>query len=60
MCLCADFEKVFEIGPYFRAENSMTHRHMCEFTGMDIEMTIKENYMELLDLMGDTFIYIFK
>ena len=35
-------DRVFEIGPYFRAENSFTHRHMCEFTGMDIEMTIKE------------------
>lgn len=51
---------MFEIGPVFRAENSFTHRHMCEFTGLDIEMTIKENYHELLDLMGEMFIHIFK
>ncbi len=27
MCAaCSDFERVFEIGPVFRAENSLTHR----------------------------------
>jgi aspartyl/asparaginyl-tRNA synthetase len=33
---------------------------MCEFTGLDIEMTIKENYHELLDMFADLFVYIFK
>lgn len=56
----ADFKRVFEIGPVFRAEKSFTHRHLCEFTGLDLEMEIKENYMELLDFMGDLFVYIFK
>lgn len=60
MCIQSDFERVFEIGPVFRAENSFTHRHMCEFTGLDIEMSIKENYHELLDLMGEMFVHIFK
>lgn len=56
----ADFKRVFEIGPVFRAENSFTHRHMCEFTGLDLEMEIKENYMELLDVMSNLFVHIFK
>ena len=60
MCVQSDFERVFEIGPIFRAENAFTHRHMCEFTGLDIEMTIKENFHELLDLMGNLFVAIFK
>jgi len=60
MCIQSDFERVFEIGPIFRAENAFTHRHMCEFTGLDIEMTIKENFHELLDLMGNLFVAIFK
>jgi tRNA synthetases class II (D, K and N) len=47
MAICADFERVFEIGPVFRAENSLTHRHMCEFTGLDFEMEIKEHYHEV-------------
>jgi aspartyl-tRNA synthetase len=56
----ADFKRVFEIGPVFRAENSLTHRHMCEFTGLDLEMEIKENFHELLDLMGDLLHSIFQ
>lgn len=46
--IMGDFEKVFEIGHVFRAENSFTHRHLCEFIGLDGEMAIKESYMEVL------------
>lgn len=35
---CSGFERVFESGPVFRAENSNTRRHLCEFTGLDLEM----------------------
>jgi aspartyl-tRNA synthetase len=56
----ADFKRVFEIGPVFRAENSFTHRHMCEFTGLDMEMEIKENWHEALDMMAGMFVHIFK
>eukprot|EP00892_Ulva_mutabilis_P010960 jgi/Ulvmu1/8236/UM041_0046.1 len=60
MAICADFERVFEIGPVFRAENSFTHRHMCEFTGMDVEMEIKEHYFEVIDVIEALFADIFK
>ncbi|CAD8063457.1 unnamed protein product [Paramecium primaurelia] len=60
MCLMADYDRVFEVAPVFRAENSNTHRHQCEFISMDIEMVIKEHFTELLDLMGDLCIYMFK
>jgi len=33
----AGFEKVFMVGPVFRAEPSFTTRHMTEFTGWDFE-----------------------
>lgn len=59
MCIMADFDRVYEIAPVFRAENSFTHRHMCEFVGLDIEMAIKEHYMELLEFLGDLFSFIF-
>jgi aspartyl/asparaginyl-tRNA synthetase len=36
MCIAADFERVYEIGPVFRAEDSNTPRHMTEYTGLDI------------------------
>ena len=48
MAICADFGRVFEIGPVFRAEDSFTHRHLCEFTGLDFEMEIKEHYFEVV------------
>lgn len=60
MALCADMDRVFEIGPVFRAENSNTNRHLCEFTGLDMEMTIKEHYFEVLDVLADMFCYIFE
>jgi aspartyl/asparaginyl-tRNA synthetase len=47
MAICADLERVFEVGPIFRAENSNTHRHLCEFVGLDIEMAFKEHYHEV-------------
>ena len=56
---CGGFERVFEIGPVFRAENSNTRRHLCEFTGLDLEMAISEHYDEVLDVLGDLFVYIF-
>ena len=59
MAICGDFERVFEIAPVFRAENSFTHRHMCEFTGLDFEMMIHEHYHEVLDVISDLFIYMF-
>ena len=56
---CGGFDRVFEIGPVFRAEKSFTARHLCEFTGLDFEMTIYEHYYEALDVMGELFAYIF-
>ena len=31
MCVSSDMQRVFEIGPVFRAENSNTRRHSCEY-----------------------------
>lgn len=56
---CSGFERCFEVGPVFRAEKSFTHRHLCEFTGMDFEMCINEHYHECLDVFGRLFNFIF-
>ena len=47
MAIASDLERVFEVGPVFRAENSNTRRHLCEFTGLDLEMAIGEHYDEV-------------
>jgi nondiscriminating aspartyl-tRNA synthetase len=59
MAVESDLERVFEIGPVFRAENSNTHRHLCEFTGLDMEMAIKEHYFEVLDVLDNLFLHMF-
>jgi len=49
--IAAGLDKVFEIGPVFRAENSNTRRHFCEFTGLDLEKAIAEHYEETLHVI---------
>jgi len=60
MAVCSDFERVFEIAPVFRAENSNTHRHMTEFMGLDLEMAFQYHYHEVLDVMDRLFVGIFE
>jgi len=49
--LVLDFEKVFEIGPFFRAEESHTRRHLSEFISVDIEQAFAtaEDVMKVLE-----------
>ena len=44
---------------FCRAEKSFTHRHLCEFTGLDFEMAIDQHYNEVLDMLDHLFVYIF-
>jgi aspartyl-tRNA synthetase len=60
MAIAADFERVYEIGPVFRAEDSNTHRHLTEFVGLDLEMVIEEHYHEVMELLDSLFLSIFK
>ena len=47
------FERVFEIGPAYRAEPSATTRHMSEVTMLDIEMGFIKDHEEVLDTVQD-------
>jgi nondiscriminating aspartyl-tRNA synthetase len=49
--LVLGFEKVFEIGPFFRAEESHTRRHLSEFISVDIEQAFAnaEDVMKILE-----------
>jgi nondiscriminating aspartyl-tRNA synthetase len=48
--LMIGLDKVFEIGPYFRAENSHTVRHLSEFTSVDIEAAFLD-YEDVMDIL---------
>ncbi|MBQ9182041.1 MAG: aspartate--tRNA(Asn) ligase [Bacilli bacterium] len=50
MAMSSGFEKIFEVGPVFRAENSNTNRHTTEFTGFDVEFSYINSYEDVMDL----------
>jgi len=49
MGIASGFEKVFMVGPVFRAEESFTTRHLTEFTGWDFEMAYIKSHHDLMD-----------
>jgi len=50
MAIASGFEKVFMVGPVFRAEPSFTTRHMTEFTGWDFEFAYIESHHDVMDM----------
>lgn len=44
------FERVYEIGPVFRAENHDTSRHINEYTSVDFEVGFIKNFIDLMHL----------
>ena len=48
MAIASGFERVFEIGPVFRAEPSLTPRHAAEFTSVDVEMAWVESHEDVM------------
>lgn len=49
MAMASGFEKVFEVGPVFRANPSFTSRHDTEFTMYDIETSFIGSHHDLMD-----------
>jgi len=49
MAMAAGFEKVFEVGPVFRAEPSFTSRHATEFTSYDAEISFINSHYDVMD-----------
>jgi len=58
MAMAAGFEKVFEIGPVFRANPSFTSRHDTEFTSYDIEMSFIESHEDVMQAEEKMLVYI--
>lgn len=48
MAMVAGFEKVFEIGPVFRANPSFTARHDTEFTSYDVEISFISSHQDVM------------
>jgi len=52
------FEKVFEIGPVFRAEPHFTSRHLNEYTSLDAEMGFIKDESELMKKLTQCILFI--
>jgi len=50
MMVASGFERVFEIGPVFRAESHSTSRHLNEYVSLDLEMGFITSENELMEL----------
>jgi len=51
MMLMAGFERVFEIGPVFRAEKHHTNRHLCEYTSIDFEISYINDQKDVMKVI---------
>lgn len=48
MAMAAGFDRIFEVGPVFRAEKSFTNKHATEFTGFDVEMSYITSFRDVM------------
>ncbi len=48
MAMASNFDRIFEVGPVFRAENSNTNRHATEYTCFDIEFSYIDSYKDVM------------
>lgn len=52
------FERVFEFGATYRAEPSITSRHLTEFITVDVEMGFIDGMHDIMRLINDMLLYV--
>src|SRR5574344_597248 len=57
MAIASGLERVFEVAPAFRAENSNTNRHATEFTSFDVEFSYIDSYEDVMHLEAEMLTY---
>ena len=50
MAMASGFERIFEVGPVFRAEKSYTSKHTTEFSGFDLVFSYIDSYRDVMKL----------
>ena len=59
MAMASGMEKIFMVGPVFRAEESFTTRHMTEFTGWDVELSYIDSHHDVMDMEEQLLVHAF-
>jgi len=49
MAMASGFERVFNVGPVFRAEKSFTTRHLTEYTSFDVEISYIDSFLDVCE-----------
>ena len=57
MAMSSGFNRIFEVGPVFRAENSNTSRHATEYTCFDVEFSYIDSYYDVMKLEAEMLTY---
>ena len=60
MAMAAGFDRIFEVGPVFRAEKSFTNKHATEFTGFDVEMSYITSFRDVMAFEAELLQYALK
>lgn len=60
MAMASGLERIFEVGPVFRAEKSFTSKHATEFTGFDLEFSYIDSYKDVMKMEEDLLTYMLK
>jgi nondiscriminating aspartyl-tRNA synthetase len=58
MMMAGGFEKVFEVGPIFRAEEHNTLRHLNEATSIDVEVSFADD-KDVMVLLEDLVVHLY-
>jgi nondiscriminating aspartyl-tRNA synthetase len=58
MMMAAGFEKVYEVGPIFRAEEHNTTKHLNEATSIDVEVSFAD-HRDVMDLLEDLIVTVY-
>lgn len=60
MAMASGFERIFEVGPVFRAEKSFTSKHTTEFTGFDLEFSYIDSFCDVMKMEEELITYMLK
>lgn len=60
LAMAAGFDKVFEVGPVFRADPSFTSRHETEFVSVDVEVSWIDSHEDLMRIEEEWILHTLK
>jgi nondiscriminating aspartyl-tRNA synthetase len=60
LCIAAGFEKIYDLGPNWRAEHSHTPRHLCEHRGLAVEFGFMQDERDMMRVEEETILSALK